>query len=266
MKKLSTKQMLKDVIKKPSQINYDELEDETLTFTVTPTITPQERKDFVETVWNIYVAPNEDGTFDYRPYLYDAAIRIMTIITYAGIELDLTKNFEKTYHIAVYTGLYARIVKGLMEHGYGKDYQELLDSTEKYVAIKTNEYNELMAIAAQNNTKDVNSTMIDLLDNLNAVLSGVRKSIENGKGNDTLETLVSKIVTGFKTIKEAGDSTKVLDAVVNTVVEEKKEDIKVQSVEKKTTTGSTLKLVEGGVKNGNRGRPKKDTGNTPEKG
>ena len=236
----------KEVMKKPFQANYDvDQLNETMTFTVDPVLTLQKRKDFVETVWNLYWSPSAEGDMDYRPYLLEPAIKIMTIIVYTDIELDMVADFEGCYKFAQYSGVYQDVLKAITKNGYLQDYQELLAAVGKYIELKTGDIRAIMQGSAAKQDKNVNDGLYDLINVISGTLSTLKDSITSGSGKKTIDGLIAKIVTGFDSVQEANNADKILDAVIKNLPE-KVEDGEKPNVNKrgKKNTGSVVSKSE----------------------
>jgi len=120
-----------------------QVEYEGLVIEVNPALSLDNRKGFCEGVWSMYWSVDKDGNYDYRPALYDAAIRLMTLYCYTDLVIDLNTVMDQYADTIMYSDLYEKIVDAISGN-YRRDYDALCAAAKEYVDRQCTEVVALM--------------------------------------------------------------------------------------------------------------------------
>ena len=145
MKKVNKKkqrEMLVSVSPAVYPISYNGQEIE-----VNPALTIEQRKAFCEGVWSLYWNADSDGNYDYRPFLFEPAIRMMTLYLYTNLDIELELS-EANMALIQHSDAYESVISSLSEF-YARDYRALCDSAKEYVDRKCAENNAMLSNAAK---------------------------------------------------------------------------------------------------------------------
>jgi len=210
MKKVSFKKqedMLKDVIVNPFTTNINDQEIE-----INPIASISQKRDFVETVWNFVYSTDADGLLEYRPYMLEPAIRLMTLYVYTNIAIDTKNPMEKQYNLIMYSNVYETVVSCLHDTELiGRDYDDLVESTKEYIEYKRKEISDYRAMYAKNS--------IDTL--LENILTQASTILEKFSANDSNFDMkdVSNLISYFQNMK---NDKSMIDGVLDFALKNKK--------------------------------------------
>lgn len=128
-----------------------------------PYLTYNDKQSFVRSVWNVYYSIGENGTYDYRPYMTQLAIRYLTVIMYCvNVPISTNEDIVKYENFLINTTFYDELIK----HINRDDYDALVDSVYKYIDIMTNIHAHVAEKAVDytlRETLDVMKRMLTLL-------------------------------------------------------------------------------------------------------
>lgn len=147
---------------------------------INPALTIEQRKAFCEGVWSLYWNADKEGNFDYRPFLYDTAIRMMTLYLYTNLDIDLELS-EANMALIQHSDAYESVISSLPEF-YDRDYRVLCYSAKEYVDRKCVELNAMLGGSAKSEIDVlVGSLLIKVSSILDKVDVDIEKYAEAGK-------------------------------------------------------------------------------------
>lgn len=186
MKKVNRKkqkEMLASISPAVYPISYNGQEIE-----VNPALTIEQRKAFCEGVWSLYWNADKEGNYDYRPFLYDTAIRMMTLYLYTNLDIDLELS-EANMALIQYSDAYESVISSLPKF-YARDYKALCDAAKEYVDRKCVELNAMLSNAAKSEIDVlVGGLLIKVSSILDKVDADMAKYAEIGKEYPAAEIL-----------------------------------------------------------------------------
>ena len=155
---------------------------------VNPALTIGQRKEFCEGVWSLYWNADKEGNFDYRPFLYDTAIRMMTLYLYTNLDIELELS-DANMALIQYSDAYESVISSLPEF-YARDYKALCDAAKEYVDRKCVELNAMLSNAAKSEIDVlVGGLLIKASSILDKVDADMAKYAEIGKEYPAAEIL-----------------------------------------------------------------------------
>ena len=176
---------------------------------VNPALTIGQRKEFCEGVWSLYWNADKEGNFDYRPFLYDTAIRMMTLYMYTNLDIELELS-EANMALIQYSDAYESVISSLPEF-YARDYRALCDAAKEYVDRKCAENNAMLGNAAKSEIDVlVESLLIKASSILDKVDADMGQYAEIGKEYPAAEIL--PLIKKFAEMNSSED-------VVNNILE-----------------------------------------------
>ena len=93
-----------------------------------PILSHHERQEFVEAVWASYYAKDGAGNYDFRPYVLDAVIRLLTVKLYCvNLHIDLENEISLYETFLMGTDFYDKLITHL------RDYDLLIHSLYDYI-------------------------------------------------------------------------------------------------------------------------------------
>ena len=140
---------------------------------VNPALTIDQRKAFCEGVWSLYWNADKYGKFDYRPFLYEPAVRMMTLYMYTNLDIDLELS-EANMALIQYSDAYESVISSLPAF-YERDYHALCDAAKEYVDRKVVELNTMYAASAKSMVDDL---IVSLLAKANKVVDLVEVDMQ----------------------------------------------------------------------------------------
>ena len=207
MKKINKKkqkEMLASVSPAAYPISYNGQEIE-----VSPALSIEQRKAFCEGVWSLYWNADSDGNYDYRPFLYEPAIRMMTLYLYTNLDIELELS-DANMALIQHSDAYESVISSLSEF-YARDYRALCDSAKEYVDRKCAENNAMLSNAAKSEIDVlVGGLLIKASSILDKVDNDMAKFAETGK-----EFPLQEILPIIKKFTEMNSS----EGVVNNILE-----------------------------------------------
>ena len=116
-----------------------------LELAVRPCLTLAEKRAFAEAVWSIYYAPDAAGTYDFRPYALEPAIRLMTLYFHCPtLKIDPARDLAYYHDFLMETGVYDAVRDVL-----GMAHEELREEVRRYVAHRVDERRAMLQLAAK---------------------------------------------------------------------------------------------------------------------
>ena len=175
---------------------------------INPALTIEQRKAFCEGVWSLYWNADKEGNFDYRPFLYDTAIRMMTLYLYTNLDIDLELS-EANMALIQYSDAYESVISSLPEF-YVRDYRALCDAAKEYVDRKCAENNAMLSNAAKSEIDVlVGGLLIKASSILDKVDADMDKYAEIGK-----EYPAAEILPLIKKFTEFNNSEEVVNKIL----------------------------------------------------
>lgn len=166
---------LGDVVEAKSQpiVSYEyKYGDRSVEIKCKTSLSHYERQQFVEAVWGTYYAANKDGEYDYRPYVKDLVIRLMTVVFYCvNVHLDIDKEISAYEKFLIDTDFYDCLCEHLL------DYHSLLASVDEYINLRINAQNNLVR-------NRINIMVEALLGELSSLLNKINADIGDLSPND----------------------------------------------------------------------------------
>ena len=207
MKKVNRKkqkEMLASISPAVYPISYNGQEIE-----VNPALTIEQRKAFCEGVWSLYWNADKEGNYDYRPFLYDTAIRMMTLYLYTNLDIDLELS-EANMALIQYSDAYESVISSLPAF-YARDHKALCEAAKEYVERKTAELNAMLSNSAKSEIDVlVGGLLIKISSILDKVDADMAKFAETGN-----EFPLQEILPMIKKFTEFNNS----EDVVNNILE-----------------------------------------------
>ena len=153
------------------------------------TVEVKHRLDFKEAIQfaqNIVSICFDDDDTDYYPEVFDAAVRISTLMSYAGV--DAPKDFNKAFNVVYGTPLFDRIMAVIDANQWGV----LVEGAKRKIAFKRNLIESNVAVKVN-----------DLLARIDAVTKESEKLMEGVDADDLLKSM-DEIVKGYgKQVEQA---------------------------------------------------------------
>ena len=176
---------------------------------INPALTIEQRKAFCEGVWSLYWNADKEGNFDYRPFLYDTAIRMMTLYLYTNLDIVLELS-EANMALIQYSDAYESVISSLPEF-YARDHSALCGAAKEYVDRKCTELNSMLSNAAKS---EIDMLVGGLLIKVSSILDkmdvDMEKYAEAGK-----EFPLQEILPMIKKFTEFNNS----EGVVNNILD-----------------------------------------------
>ena len=132
-------------------------------------LTAKEALEFVDDIVSLCVDTDE-GT--YTPEIYDGAVRIMTLRTYAGF--GGPKTFEEAYKVAYGTDVYRKVLDVIDQ----EQYNWLLDGAQKKITFMAN---AIVATAA--------SKVMDLIKKMDEVMENGEQAMAQMNSPEFMNTM-----------------------------------------------------------------------------
>ena len=187
-------ELVKATIPQPYTIPF---EDETIE--INPVLGLNQKKDFIDIAWSLYYNADKDGNFDFRPYTFDFAIRLMTIYCYTNVKIDFEQDVEKYYLLAQYSGLYEKIFESFSP-AIVMDHKALVDATKEYIDRKCDE----IFCAAKS---QIDILLETVLAKASVMLDGFKD--ENGKVN------IKDVFAAVSDVKKLADQDELVGKILN---------------------------------------------------
>lgn len=153
------------------------------------TVEVKHRLDFKEAIQfaqNIVSICFDDDDTDYYPEVFDAAVRISTLMSYAGV--DAPKDFNKAFNVVYGTPLFDRIMAVIDAN----QWDVLVEGARRKIAFKRNLIESNVAVKVN-----------DLLARIDAVTKESEKLMEGVDADDLLKSM-DEIVKGYgKQVEQA---------------------------------------------------------------
>lgn len=146
------------------------------------TVEVKHRLDFKEAIQfaqNIVSICFDDDDTDYYPEVFDAAVRISTLMSYAGV--DAPKDFNKAFSVVYGTPLFDRIMAVIDAN----QWDVLVEGARRKIAFKRNLIESNVAVKVN-----------DLLARIDAVTKESEKLMEGVDTDDLLKSM-NEIVKGY---------------------------------------------------------------------
>ena len=153
------------------------------------TVEVKHRLDFKEAIQfaqNIVSICFDDDDTDYYPEVFDTAVRISTLMSYAGV--DAPKDFNKAFSVVYGTPLFDRIMAVIDAN----QWDVLVEGARRKIAFKRNLIESNVAVKVN-----------DLLARIDAVTKESEKLMEGVDADDLLKSM-DEIVKGYgKQVEQA---------------------------------------------------------------
>jgi len=140
---------------------------------VNPALTIEQRKAFCEGVWSLYWNADKEGNYDYRPFLYDPAIRMMTLYLYTNLDIELELS-DANMALIQHSEVYESVISSLPAF-YARDYNALCGAAYDYVNRKCAENNAMLSNAAKS---EIDILVGNLLVKVSSILDKVDADME----------------------------------------------------------------------------------------
>jgi len=139
-------------------------------------------------VWSLYWNADKEGNYDYRPFLYDTAIRMMTLYLYTNLDIELELS-DANMALIQYSEAYESVISSFTEF-YARDYRALCDAAEEYVERKCSENNAMLSNAVKSEIDVlVGNLLVKVSSILDKVDADMAKYAEIGKEYPATEIL-----------------------------------------------------------------------------
>ncbi len=118
---------------------------EEIAIEVRPLLTMEQKRQFMDAVWNAYFGPDADGAYVCRPYALEPAIRLMTLYFHCpNLQIDPEKDLSEYHALLIATGLYDAVRSAL-----GEEHERLRAETQAYIRCRENERAVMLQLAAK---------------------------------------------------------------------------------------------------------------------